>query len=165
MTSTETSNESVAPAGLYNVPTIAIFAGLFGEGNSVRTCTVSNDTAGDVDEIHMPVHATVKAEVAEVRGHPVQVARVVAEYRDWDAIRLLLFILRRWRCGFCGGCRRLRWLRQKIGDIEDELVVSADVLARELFSDIDSGGLTRTLKVQQGPSLGERVGNLHVRSI
>ena len=47
---------------------------------------------GNVDQIHVTVHAAVEAEVAEVGGHAVEIAGVVAEHRDWNAFRLSSFL-------------------------------------------------------------------------
>src|SRR6266702_6090017 len=44
---------------------------------------------GNVDQIHMAIHSAVEAEVTEVRGHAVEVSRVVAEHCNRNAIGLL----------------------------------------------------------------------------
>jgi hypothetical protein len=88
---------------------------------------------GNIDQIDMPVQASVEAEVAEIGGHSIQVARVIAEHRKRDALLLCAFpVFRGRRSGISGG----RSGRQMAGNVEHELIVAADVLAYKLVSDV-----------------------------
>ena len=89
---------------------------------------------GDEDHVDVSVQAAVEAEVAQVGGHAVLVARVVAEDRDWDALILCCF-------GVVSG-----W--KEICDIEDELVVASGMFACEFFTDVDGCGLACAFEVQ-----------------
>ena len=117
----------------------------------------------DVDEIDVTVQASVEREVAEVGGHALEIARVVAEDRDGDAVGLFCFGSGV-SAGVTGGGRGGgRW--QEIGNVEDELVVAAYVFACKLFSHIDGRGLPGAFEVKQRAAIGEGVRNGDVGSI
>ena len=82
----------------------------------------------------MSVEAAVEAEVAEVGGHAVLVARVVAEDRDWNAfVCCCFYVVRSWK---------------EVRDIEDELVVASGMFACEFFTDVDGCRLACAFEVQ-----------------
>ena len=68
--------------------------------------------------------------IIERRWNHFQVARVVAEYGQWKLFR---------RAGFVDSCDRLR-------DIDDELIVTADVLANPFKRQKDLTFLARALE-------------------
>ncbi len=125
-----------------------ISAGAFGEASFVLHVYGLEGDGWDVDEVDVTVQATVEAEVAEVGGDAVEVAGVVAQDGDGDACGLLLRPgLGSW---IRGGCGVVEKRREKVGDVEDELVVAADVLAGECFTDVGSGRLACALEVKKG---------------
>jgi len=79
----------------------------------------------DVNEIDVPVHTSVEAEVAQVGRDAVEVARVIAEHGNRDAFNFL-------RLALC--LDRWRKMLDGVGDVEDKLVIPADVPADEPFS-------------------------------
>lgn len=94
----------------------------------------------NIDEIHMPVEAAIETEVAEVRRYPVQIRRVVTEYRYLNFL-----------AGLTAGVLNCA------SNVERELVVSSDVTANADRSNPHRGGLASALKMEQGSSLREGV--------
>lgn len=96
---------------------------------------------GEIDQVDVPVEATVEAEVAQVGRDAVEVRTVVAANRDGDA-SLCLFE---------------RKVGDGVGDVVDELVVAARMGANQRRANPESRRLARALEVEDCATLGKGV--------
>jgi hypothetical protein len=107
-----------------------------------------NRDSWDVDEVDVTVETAIEREVAQVRGHAVEIAGVVAEDDDRDAFwGPFLFAGRI-------GRRHRRKFSDGVCDVEDELVVASDVMACEYVADVHGGVLACSFKVQESAAAG-----------
>ena len=104
---------------------------------------------GKMNQVHVPIEASIEAEVAQVGRHTLKIGGVVAEHHEGDS---LLFV---------GG----RQLLDRLGNVDNKLVIAALMRPNEHRPDPYRGGLARALKVQQGASTGERIADSEPRPV
>src|SRR5271157_3547183 len=97
----------------------------------------------------MAIEPSIEAKIAEVGRDPVAIRRIVA--KDRDGCPLLFFEQRRSLDGF--------------GDVEGKFVVATFVRPDQGGSHPKRGGLARTLEMQDGSSIDERVAHGEPRTV
>jgi hypothetical protein len=112
----------------------------------------------NINEVDVPVQASVESEVAKIRRHAIEIARIVALNRDGNPCWILLSFGR-------GACTGRREPTHGICDVEDKFVITTCVLSYKGVPYECSRSLPRTFEMQQGASLWIRVLDGNVQAI